>query len=1512
MADEKSGEVVRLIKFDGDEEKWHEWSVKALALAKTKGFRHVYAADTKPCSDAVYATTNDDKVKETYERNDKAFQFLILSCSGIAFGLVNQAKTRDLMDGDAYKAWTYLCDRYAPHSISDLIQLSGEFNKCCLDSTKTDPDEWFIQIDTIRNRMCQIDSSFDKKDVEIIAHIINKLPADYSEVITVVEGMSGITLTELKSKIRAFYKRKFKGEKNGNEHALYAGKTNKNKCKNCGKQGHRTAECRTVSNTAGKKNEAKGIKCFNCNKYAGHIAKDCPEPKQARNKKGDKKEKDDDKPETGMFVGMAISFFDNLSENNDDDDEVEYNGEEKSEVEVEYKSEDENQDESKDEAMKETTHSFDNDLTTKKKNDKSVVFCGFCVESENWLADTGATCHITMCDNGMTNVDNVRVRVVVGDGKEVLCTKRGDVLVKNKDTGEAMMLKKVLYAPSFKKNIVSVGTFVREGNCSVTMTGNKMTLSKRGSDKTLDFISNGTDVLYYYKGIRATTDSVMALETSTENENPKTSKGDETMSKAEKPKTIDINVAHDRFGHIGEAALRATLKSLSMNATGTIKICEGCVLAKAKAKGVPKVTLNKAIQPAERLYTDISGPYKKSIVGSNYWILVVDEFSGKSWSFFVKKKSQMAETVSTLLRKLSSADYSIKYLRCDNAGENTKGLAEVCDKLNIQIEFTAPYTPQQNGIVERKFVTIRDRGSAAMLKARFSEDIQGLLWAESMSAHTRLTNIVCNSSDMEKCPDWKFYGKIPTIYSNLIEFGRIGWVKLGKKQAKLDVKATKCVMIGYSPDHAGDTYRMYNPTTKKVINSRNVTWADWHGIVSPDKDMTVFTPESLVLEYDDATGTKILPQGAQLPDDADTQGNFTTPTGTTLQHVKFAVPEARGKNHQNDPNLNEMDTTKTAKLQRELLRLDGWTTVDNNKGARRSLKMGTNTTNPPSDDFEPNVESHMVYSTTLASDPGEPKGYKQAMNGVEKEKWIESMILELNNFYKRSVWQTWPRNKLMGRKPLGSRWVYKKKVESDKSIRFKSRVVAKGYVQIPGVDFTDSFAPVATDTSTRAAFAITLWNHSPNNMESWICEIVDVEAAFLEGDMEDDVFLEWPDGVLDFGFEDQATIDENCLLLNKAMYGTVQGALQFFKKLVSNLTLIGLRQSNVDPCVFYLKRNGLLVLLVTTHVDDCAVCGKPMDVDWFKTKLKKYFTIKEIGQLKKHLGVWYEWGEDKQGRYLESSMEDFVTGMRNDYNELFERYPKNAMTPALPGTNLTKNQGDTVLHKEYRSMVGKLLYFCKKVGPVCSNAVRELSQHLENPGDIHWQAIERLLGYICSNPVNRKIKLRAPKLMKVQDVVDSSFGDNPDTRRSTSAYLGTIGGSALVAWWSKGQKVVACSSTEAEYMTLSDGAKDTTFTANLLSELGEIEWPSILAEDNTGAIFLSRNRQVGARTKHIDVRYHFIREKVEAGLIQVDYVNTTRNPADLLSKNVVQRIHDNHAYDISNGTMDCWSRDQGV
>ena len=193
---------------------------------------------------------------------------------------------------------------------------------------------------------------------------------------------------------------------------------------------------------------------------------------------------------------------------------------------------------------------------------------------------------------------------------------------------------------------------------------------------------------------------------------------------------------------------------------------------------------------------------------------------------------------------------------------------------------TAPHTPQQNGVVERKFVTIRNRACASMFAANFSDESQGLLWAKTISMHTRLTNIVSNSRNV-RCPDWLFYGKQPTIYTHLVQFGRIGWVTICTKTNKLDKKAKKCVMIGYADNHAGDTYRMYDPATKKVLDTRDLTWADWHGL-TPDTNMSTFNNIAPVATTDD------IGIGFDEFEDDEPDDKNNTPPQTTIPDVNAA------------------------------------------------------------------------------------------------------------------------------------------------------------------------------------------------------------------------------------------------------------------------------------------------------------------------------------------------------------------------------------------------------------------------------------------------------------------------------------------------------------------------------------------------------------------------------------------------------------------------------------------------
>ena len=224
-------------------------------------------------------------------------------------------------------------------------------------------------------------------------------------------------------------------------------------------------------------------------------------------------------------------------------------------------------------------------------------------------------------------------------------------------------------------------------------------------------------------------------------------------------------------------------------------------------------------------------------------------------------------------------------------------------------------------------------------------------------------------------------------------------------------------------------------------------------------------------------------------------------------------------------------------------------------------------------------------------------------------------------------------------------------------------------------------------------------------------------------------------------------------------------------------------------------------------------------------------------------------------------------------------------------------------------MVGKILYFVMKISPACDNACCKQFQHLDSPGKCHWCAVEQLLGFLRNDPENQKLKTRPPMELHVQDVVDSLIANNPDTRKSMSAYLGTVGGGTLVDWISKGQNIVIMSNTEAKYVSLSDGTKEITFIANVLGEINRVILLSVISEDKTGAIFLSQNKQIGGRAKHIDMCYHFICKKVENRSVTASYVNTVKNPSDFLSKNVTQKIHNTHTFNMSKGTLDCWNRE---
>jgi hypothetical protein len=280
------------------------------------------------------------------------------------------------------------------------------------------------------------------------------------------------------------------------------------------------------------------------------------------------------------------------------------------------------------------------------------------------------------------------------------------------------------------------------------------------------------------------------------------------------------------LGHCGEETLRLTAKANGWELSGKLDVCADCAIGKAKQKNTNKHWSNGSKIPGERLFVDISSIKGESYGGAKFWALVVDDCTDFCWSFFMKSKSDLKGKVSTLIKELKSqSNIIVKYLRCDDAGEN-QALEKLCklEGLGIKFEYSGPRTPQRNGRVERKFQTLYGRVRAMLNGAGLKDEFRSKLWAESASTATYGGNLLVTQAQSES-PFELLYGEKPKCIQGLRSFGEMGVVTTGKKiQGKLEDKGTICMFIGYPPNHACDVYRMFNLNTKQVVKSRDIIW----------------------------------------------------------------------------------------------------------------------------------------------------------------------------------------------------------------------------------------------------------------------------------------------------------------------------------------------------------------------------------------------------------------------------------------------------------------------------------------------------------------------------------------------------------------------------------------------------------------------------------------------------------------------------------------------------------------
>jgi transposase InsO family protein len=488
----------------------------------------------------------------------------------------------------------------------------------------------------------------------------------------------------------------------------------------------------------------------------------------------------------------------------------------------------------------------------------------------------------------------------------------------------------------------------------------------------------------------------------------------------------------------------------------------------------------------------------------------------------------------------------------------------------------------------------------------------------------------------------------------------------------------------------------------------------------------------------------------------------------------------------------------------------------------------------------------------------EPKNVKEAL---KDEYWIEAMQEELNQFTRSEVWDLVPRPN--GVNVIGTKWVYKNKTDEKGVItRNKARLVAQGYTQVEGLDFDETFAPVARLEAVRLLLGVAC-------ILKFKLYQMDVKSAFLNGYLQEEVYVEQPKGFVDTKYPDYV------YKLKKALYGLKQAPRAWYERLTQFLVNNGYRKGGSDKTLFVKESEGNL-MIAQIYVDDIVFGGMSNQmVQHFISQMQSEFEMSLVGELTYFLGLQVKQMEDtifiSQSKYAKNIVKKF--GLDSASHK---------KTPAPTHLKLTKDEsGISVDQSQYRSMIGSLLYLTAS-RPDITFAVGVCARYQADPKVSHLAQVKRILKYV-NGTCNYGILYSHSDCCKLIGYCDADWAGSADDRKSTSGGCFFLGNN-LISWFSKKQNSVALSTAEAEYIAAGSSCSQMMWMKQMLQEYNVEQDVLTLYCDNLSAINISKNPIQHSRTKHIDIRHHFIRDLVEDNVITLEHVDTEEQIADIFTK----------------------------
>ena len=1088
-----------------------------------------------------------------------------------------------------------------------------------------------------------------------------------------------------------------------------------------------------------------------------------------------------------------------------------------------------------------------------------------------WIADSGASSHMTPHRYWLRDYTPLRVPIRLADNTVVYSEGIGSVVFNPIISGKVMRpveFTHVLHVPKLQNNLLAVLYLTRKRGIDIHISSNELAMKFSLGGEQLFVAAINLNNSAYLTG----NTEIFA----------------EHAHRSISTLPADHNLWHRHLGHHGNDVINKIVKNelvtgMRINRhTKSDSICEPCLAGKMNAHPF-SISSSRSPNPLDLIHTDLHGPFKtRTHSGYQYWMTFIDDNTRFRVVYFLRTKAQAFEAFKLFKAKVENHwNRKIKSMIDDKGGEYmSKSFLDFTSQCGIVRLHTVRNRPQQNGVAERANQTIEEHVTAMLYEA----GLPSLFFGEAVNAYITVQNRCPTNSLSEKTPYELWYKRKPNV-SNLRIWGCAAYVHIQKdRRTGIGSHMEKCIFIGYPEGFKA--WRFYNPITKRIIISECAEFDERYfpGLkhawnlpkVNPALPLIISeyqTPTQIAQDHDEEDSES---RPSTMPSPTPSQSPITH---TTSISPETATPDTRAMSPSGPPSVIttiSAEPSLPSLLQRRAANpcrnagvppKQWWTSWEPTE-ATHIGKESDNLNNGPDEDNE-------VITTALSTRYTDPQTYKEAMGRTDARQWLESMGVEMNSHLEN---RTWDYVELpSGAKTIGSKWVFVLKHLANGSIdRHRSRVVAKGFTQRPGFEYTEdaTFSPVYRPASLRLILALAA-------QRGLHLRSIDISHAFILGkDLEEVIYMRQPEG---FHHGGQNTVCR----LHKPLYGLKQSARNWNARLHDVLKAMGFLRCEADRVV-YIYTRGEVRMIVPIFIDDITLAGTSLAAnDKVVEELKSHFKLRDLGPTNFLLGIHITC--NFPNRTISLSQCQYIINILERFR-MTECKP--TLTPIEPGTPLTsemcpKNDEEIKEMQKipYLIAVGCLMYLATTTRPDIAYAVGVLGRFNHNPGPRHWLAVKHLLRYL-KGTIDHKLIYGPGEENRELFVTytDADHSGNRDNGRSTGSYVTCVGGGA-VDWRSWLQPFVTLSTTEAEFVAAVEAGKAIKWTQNILQEFGYlVNRPSTLLIDNQSALTVAKNPEHHGRMKHLDLKYFWLRDQVEYSFISPVYIPTSDQVADIFMK----------------------------